>query len=70
MLGRSFIAGVLMSVWGWKRKKGQIQGFGCGWRKPQCKTVGMVSGYEAEGVEGQGSVHLSYGNVDRRGHAQ
>lgn len=40
MLGRGFDAGVLMSVWEWKGKKGQTQGFGCGWRRPQCRTVG------------------------------
>lgn len=32
--------------------------------------LGMVRGYMAEGVESQGSVHMSCGNVDWCGHAQ
>lgn len=48
VLERGFTAGVSVSMWGWKGEKGQIQGFGCGWRRPQCRAVGTVSGYEAE----------------------
>lgn len=47
MLGRGFNVGVSVCV-GMEREKGQTQGFGYGWRRPQRRAVGMVSGYKAE----------------------
>lgn len=63
MLGWGFNAGVLMSVWGWKGSNSSLWVWG--WRRPQCRAAGMVSGHEAtEGEKpGLGAAELWEGGL-------
>lgn len=45
------------------RVRSQFQGSGCGWRRPQCRAVGVVRGIRPR-VWRASRVHMGCGNMD------
>lgn len=70
MLERGFNAGLLVSAPRWKWKKGSNSGLWVWLEEASVQGLGRVRGYMVEGVESQGSVHMSCEDVDWCGRPQ